>query len=163
MDKVKVIYGSTTGNTESAAQQIASAFGVKAINIPAATADDFTSAELLILGSSTWGYGELQDDWESGIAILEGLNLSGKKIAVFGMGDQTGFCDTYCDAIAIIAKKAQEQGATLVGQTSAANYHHSSSLADVNGTFCGLALDDNNEPEKTSDRITAWVAELKTI
>ena len=27
--------------------------------------------------------------------------------------------------------------------------------------FCGLALDDNNESEKTSSRIGAWVEKLK--
>ena len=70
MANVKVIFGSTTGATESAAAEIAAAFGVQAINVANATADDF-KADLLILGSSTWGLGELQDDWVVKIGLLE--------------------------------------------------------------------------------------------
>ena len=69
MANVKVIFGSTTGATESAAAEIAAAFGVQAINVANATADDF-KADLLILGSSTWGLGELQDDWAVKICIV---------------------------------------------------------------------------------------------
>ena len=160
MANVKVIFGSTTGATESAAAEIAAAFGVQAINVANATADDF-KADLLILGSSTWGLGELQDDWAAKIGLLENADLNGKLVAVFGLGDQNGFADTYCDAMGILAKTAKSRGANLIGQTSAEGYGHSSSAAAEDGMFCGLALDDNNESEKTSSRIGAWVEKLK--
>ena len=160
MANVKVIFGSTTGATESAAAEIAAAFGVQAINVANATADDF-KADLLILGSSTWGLGELQDDWAVKISLLEQADLNGKLVAVFGLGDQSGFADTYCDAMGILAKTAKGRGANLIGQTSAEGYGHSSSAATEDGMFCGLALDDNNESEKTSSRIGAWVEKLK--
>ena len=160
MANVKVIFGSTTGATESAAAEIAAAFGVQAINVANATADDF-KADLLILGSSTWGLGELQDDWAVKIGLLESADLNGKLVAVFGLGDQSGFADTYCDAMGILAKTAKNCGANLIGQTSAEGYGHSSSAAVEGGMFCGLALDDNNESEKTSSRIGAWVEKLK--
>lgn len=160
MDKVKVIFGSTTGSTESAAQQIAAMFGVEPVNIANASASDF-DAELLVLGTSTWGLGELQDDWIAGVSLLDAADLKGKKVAVFGMGDQNGFCDTYCDAMGLLAQKAEAQGAEIVGQTSTAGYLHTSSVADHGGTFCGLALDDSNEPEKTAERIAGWIETLK--
>ena len=160
MANVKVIFGSTTGATESAAAEIAAAFGVEAVNVASATAEDF-QADLLILGSSTWGLGELQDDWAAKIGLLEHADLKGKLVAVFGLGDQDGFADSYCDAMGILAKAAQKQGATLIGQTQSEGYRHSSSAADENGMFCGLALDDNNEADKTSSRIGAWVESLK--
>ena len=160
MANVKVIFGSTTGATESAAAEIAAAFGVTAVNIANATADDF-KADLLILGSSTWGLGELQDDWAAKIGLLEQADLKGKLVAVFGLGDQNGFADTYCDAMGILAQKAKDRGALLIGQTSAEGYGHSSSVAENNKLFCGLALDDNNESDKTSSRIGAWVETLK--
>lgn len=159
MSNVSVIYGSSTGNTQLVAEQIAANFGVSAVNISDATKDDF-SAELLILGSSTWGFGELQDDWAYGIDKLNGLDLSNTKVAVFGTGDQSGFGDTFCDAIGIIAEKAQSCGATLVGQTSVEGYNHSSSVAECDGQFCGLALDFDNEPELNDSRIEEW---LKTL
>jgi len=160
MANVKVIFGSTTGVTESAAAEIAAAFGVQAINVAGATAEDF-QADLLILGSSTWGLGELQDDWAAKIGLLEHAELKGKLVAVFGMGDQSGFSDTYCDAMGILARTAKAQGATLIGRTPSEGYGHSSSAAEEDGMFCGLALDDNNESEKTSSRICAWVETLK--
>ncbi len=156
MDKVKVIYGSTTGNTENAARRIADAFGVEPIPAARAAAADF-NAELLILGSSTWGMGELQDDWMEAVSLLENADLSGKKVAVFGTGDQNGFADTYCDALEILADKAEAAGATLVGETSAADY-----IVSREGGFCGLALDDDNEPEKTDGRIAGWIEKLKS-
>ena len=160
MANVKVIFGSMTGATESAAAEIAAAFGCTAINVANATPDDF-KADLLILGSSTWGLGELQDDWTVKIGLLEQADLKGKLVAVFGLGDQNGFADTYCDAMGILAQKAKAQGAVLIGQTSAEGYAHNSSVAEENRLFCGLALDDNNESEKTSSRIGAWVEPLK--
>ena len=61
---IKVIYGSTTGNTQRAAEAIAAGLGGTAVSAADAVPDDF-KADLLILGSSTWGCGELQDDWQS--------------------------------------------------------------------------------------------------
>ena len=62
MPEVKVIYGSSNGNTRDAAVKIAEALGGKAIDVSGVKRDDF-NAELLILGTSTWGFVDLQDDW----------------------------------------------------------------------------------------------------
>lgn len=160
MDEVKVIYGSTTGATEAAARQIAAAFGTEPVNIAAAVPEDF-QAELLILGTSTWGFGELQDDWITGIELLGSLDLSASRVAVFGLGDQCGFSDTFVDGMGQLAERAVAAGARLVGSTSSAGYRHNASAAERDGNFCGLALDDTNEPEKTPERISAWVEQLK--
>lgn len=161
MAEIKIIYGSTTGCTESAAQTIGAAIGAdKIVNITDASTSDF-QADLLILGSSTWGIGELQDDWISGIEKLDSIDLTGKKVAVFGTGDQDGFGDSFCDAVGIIAAKAAERGAVIVGKTSASGYRHTASAAANGNEFCGLVLDDNNQSELTASRIEAWVVQLK--
>ena len=150
---IKIIYGSSTGNTRRAAETIAARLGAATvINVAEAGPDDF-KADLLILGSSTWGLGELQDDWISGIAMLDSMDLAGRKVAVFGLGDQSGFADTFVDAMGILADKAEERGASIIGQTPSSGYMHSSSAAEKDGHFCGLALDESNEPEKTPERI----------
>ncbi|MDO4571215.1 MAG: flavodoxin [Planctomycetia bacterium] len=160
MSQIKVIYGSTTGATEAAAKEIAEKLGATLLNVADASPSDF-DADLLVLGSSTWGIGDLQDDWATAIDLLNALDFSGKKAAVFGMGDQFGFGDSYVDAMGILAETLKERGAELVGATSAEGYSHSASRAEQDGIFCGLALDDTNESEKTSDRIDKWVEELK--
>lgn len=139
MDKVHVIYGSTTGMTESAAARIAAALGAQTFNVNACDAAAF-DAEMLVLGSSTWGVGDLQDDW---MAQLDGVkaNFAGKKVAAFGLGDSVGFADSFCVAADTLASAAKDAGATLVG--------------DV------LKLDDTNEADLTDSRIAAWAETLK--
>ena len=97
-------------------------------------------AELLVLGSSTWGVGDLQDDWA---AQLDGVkaNFAGKKVATFGLGDSVGFADSFCVAAETLATAAKDAGATLVGEV--------------------LKLDDTNEADQTDSKIAAWVETLK--
>ena len=139
MDKVHVIYGSTTGMTEAVAGKVAEALGAQAFNINAGDAAAF-DAEMLVLGSSTWGVGDLQDDW---MAQLDGVkaNFVGKKVAAFGLGDSVGFADSFCVAADTLASTAKDAGATLVG--------------DV------LKLDDTNEADQTDSKIAAWLETLK--
>ncbi len=157
---VKVFFGSSTGETESVANQIAKAFGVDAVSVANASAADF-DADLLILGSSTWGEGDLQDDWLDKIDELDSVDLSGKKVAVFGFGDQESFSGTYCNALGTLAEKAVSRGATLVGQTSTDGYAYDDSTAVKDGQFVGLALDNMNQSDKTDARVAAWIEVLK--
>ena len=160
MSDVKVIFGSTTGCTEAAANIIAANFGTTAINVANAAPADF-QADLLILGTSTWGVGDLQDDWFAGVQMLDGIDLKGKKAAVFAMGDQCEFADSYVDSMRTLADKLEERGAALIGKPPSAGYPHTAPPADQDGFFCGLALDDTNEPDKTADRIAKWCDQLR--
>ena len=60
---------------------------------------DVAPYEILLLGCSTWGAGDLQDDWDSYLGKLKKLDLSEKTVALFGCGDSASFSDTFCDAI----------------------------------------------------------------
>ena len=139
MDKIHVIYGSTTGMTEAVAAKIADALGAQVFNV---SADDAAAldAELLVLGSSTWGIGDLQDDWAARLDQVKG-GFAGKKVAVFGLGDSQGFADSFCVAAETIATAAKDAGATLIGEV--------------------LKLDDTNEADKTDEKVAAWVSTIK--
>jgi flavodoxin I len=139
MDKIHVIYGSTTGMTEAVAAKIADALGAQVFNVNADDAAAF-DAELLVLGSSTWGIGDLQDDWAARLDQVKG-SFAGKKVAVFGLGDSQGFADSFCVAAETIANAAKDAGATLVGEV--------------------LKLDDTNESDKTDEKVAAWVQAVK--
>lgn len=100
-------YGSTTGTTESVARLIAEKLGVSPEDVHDVSKLDAALAEsyeALILGTSTWGDGELQDDWYDGIKVLKNANLSGKTIALFGCGDSESYSDTFCDGMGILLK-----------------------------------------------------------
>lgn len=117
MKKTIIVYGSTTGNTETVANLIAGKLeGAQVANVADVNKDDIAAAELVLFGSSTWGYGDLQDDWESFIDELSNDMLSGKDVAVFGCGDQDGFGDVFCEATETIRSKAEECGANIVAE-----------------------------------------------
>lgn len=158
---VAVIYGSAMGNTESAANSIASKLGINDVfNIADVNADKINSYDKLICGTSTWGSGDLQDDWDA--FDFSGLKLSGKTVAVFGMGDSESYSDTYCGGMGKLAQHLKNAGATLVGAVSTDGYTFESSDAVVNGKFVGLALDNDNQEDQTEVRIDAWIAEIKS-
>jgi len=163
MKKTVVVYGSSTGTCESLAGQIAEALGgVDVINVADMTADTIASNDNLILGSSTWGAGELQDDWYDGVDVIKGADLSGKTVAIFGCGDAESYGDTFCGAMAEIYNAAKSAGANIVGAVDASGYAFDESEAVIDGKFVGLALDDVNESDKTPERINAWVADIKS-
>jgi flavodoxin I len=160
MKTVKVIYGSTLGNTEQAAKRIAALLGGSAVPIATAEPSDF-EADLLVLGTSTWGLGDLQDDWAAGRAKLEAAPLSGKAVALFGQGDQVSYSTTYLDGMGELFDIVNARGASVVGGWPTDGYRHDESKAVRDGVFVGLALDDDNDSGQTASRIAAWCAQLK--
>ena len=161
MKKTIVVYGSSTGTCLSIAETIASKLGVEAIDVTKFDADVIAANDNLLLGTSTWGAGELQDDWYDGLNVLKAADLAGKTVAVFGCGDSESYSDTFCGAMAEIYNAAKDAGATLVGEVSTDGYTYDDSEAVVDDKFVGLALDDVNEDDKTEGRIDAWLEAIK--
>ena len=165
MKKTGVFYGSSTGTCEELANQIAEKLGVSSTDVHSVdkmTADKIKEYEVLVLGTSTWGDGELQDDWYDAIKVLKGMDLHGKDVALFGCGDSESYCDTFCDGMGILYEDLKDTGCTFLGnRVSTDGYSFGSSIAVVDGCFVGLALDDVNESGKTASRISAWAADLK--
>lgn len=164
MKKTGIFYGSTTGTTESVAHLIAEKLGVPAADVHDVSKLDAALAEsyeALILGTSTWGDGELQDDWYDGIKVLKNANLSGKTIALFGCGDSESYSDTFCDGMGFLFEDLKDSGCTFVGAVPDSDYTYASSVAATDGKFVGLALDDVNESDRTDARVSAWTEMLK--
>ena len=164
MKTIGIFYGSSNGTTESVAKQIAEKLGVKSADIHdvgQASPADFASYEVLLLGSSTWGAGDLQDDWYDGVKVLKKCDLSHKSVALFGCGDSDSYSDTFCDAIGILYEDLKDTHCKFCGATDTAGYTFDSSIAVVDGKFVGLPLDEVNEDNKTDERISAWVEQVK--
>ena len=160
MSKTIVVYGSSTGTCEAIAEKIAQKLGCEAINVQDFTADVVNNNQNLILGTSTWGAGELQDDWYDGLKVLQGADLSGKTIALFGCGDCESYSDTFVGGIGELYNGIKASGARFVGAVDTDGYTFDDSEAVVDGKFVGLPLDDVNEDDKTDTRIDAWIAEI---
>ncbi|MBF7042168.1 flavodoxin FldA [Campylobacter volucris] len=157
---IAVIFGSSMGNTEGAANMIAEKLGISdVLNIADIDADKINSYDKLICGTSTWGSGDLQDDWDG--FDFSKLNLSGKTVAVFGMGDSESYSDTYCSGMGKLAQGLKSAGANLVGAVSTGGYTFEASDAVEGDKFVGLALDNDNHEDLTENRINTWIEQIK--
>lgn len=164
MKKTAIVYGSTTDNTKNIAETIADklAGDVTIIDVAKLKAGDLDIYQNLILGTSTWGLGDLQDDWEGKISILANSDLASKTIAFFGVGDSSSYPDTFVDGMGLLYDAVKEKGANLIGQFSTDGYGYDASRAEVDGLFVGVAIDEDNESEKTDIRLEKWINSLKT-
>ena len=162
--KIGIFYGSTLGTTEGVASQIARKLGVSVAvvhNVADVQGDAVTPYDCLLLGSSTWGCGDLQDDWLEYIGKLKQENLGGKYVGLFGCGDSAGYPDSFCDAIGILYDDLSGSGCTFIGAYQPEGYTFDDSKALRDGKFVGLAIDDNNEGNLTEERIDNWVRILR--
>jgi flavodoxin I len=164
MTKIGLFYGSTTGNTEDAAKRIKAALGngvVKMLDIAQVQAQTMDEFDVMILGTSTWGNGEQQDDWDNYESELAKVDWSNKLVALFGLGDQYTYSDTFVDAMGMLYETIVDKGGKVIGAWAGENYEFDTSLAHRDGKFVGLALDADNQPELTDERIEQWVNQIK--
>jgi flavodoxin I len=164
--KAALLYSTTTGNTETAAGYIAAATGLEAVDIGDVDVETIKGCDSLIVGAPTWHTGA--DSERSGTAWdeflygdLTALDLSGKKVAVFGMGDQAGYADNFCDAMDELATCFEKQGATIVGAWPTAGYEHEDSKSVRGDNFVGCPFDEDNQPDDSEERANKWVEQIK--
>lgn len=164
MQDIGVFYGSSTGNTEAVAKLIQKEFGEEKtfiFDVADAKAGDIEKFTNLIFGTSTWGIGDLQDDFEDFLSELSNANLDGKKIALFGLGDQFSYSDSFVDGLGEIYEFLEDKNCELVGKTTTEGYEYDETKAEKDGLLVGLVLDEDNQSELSSQRIKAWVEQLK--
>ena len=166
---VGIYCSSSTGNTETVSQYIADAIGggIEYADIADTSDDEILDKDALIVGAPTWHTdadsqrsGTSWDDWL--YDTLPNLDLSGKKVAVFGMGDQESYGDYYCDAAGELYDLFSDKGCKMYGFTSTDGYNHASSKAERDGKFIGQMFDEDNQYDQSEDRAKAWVEQLKS-
>lgn len=167
MKKIALIYGSDTGMTEAVVGSIVdswSASEIEVIEVFNAKKTDFERFDNFILGLSTWYDGDLQSDWETYYDDeFQTINFAGKTVAIFGLGDQYGYGEYFIDGVGILAKTILENGGKIIGKWPFKEYDFAESKAEIEGEnlFYGLALDEDNEPEKTPKRLETWLAQIE--
>ena len=160
--KIGIFYGSTNGNTAEAARMIQTALEADIYDVgKLKNGEELAQYDLLVLGTSTWYDGELQDDWDSFMSHLIKADLSGKKVALFGMGDQESYGSDYVSGMRLIFNKVMEKGVEHIGAWEDKGYAYEHSASVIDGMFVGLALDEDNQSELTAERIDTWCKQLK--
>ncbi len=161
---IGIFYGSDTGNTENVAKIIYQNIGINnadIFNIAESNPELFNKYNILILGISTWYYGEAQSDWNNFLPQLNNINFNNKKVALFGCGDQEDYSEYFCDAIRLIYNSIISKGANIGGYWPTDDYYFNSSKSLINEKyFMGLTIDQDRQPEKTNKRILNWIKQL---
>ena len=162
--KTGIFYGFNAGKTLGVASRIVEKFGKNKIevnDVEEITAEKFMSYDLIILGASTWFDGELPSYWDEFLPELENANLSGKKMAIFGLGNQKGYPDNFGDAVGIFAELFESKGAQLIGFTSTEGYDFEKSKALRGKKFSGLLIDEDIQSDLTESRVKSWIKQIK--
>ena len=158
-----LFYASSTGNSEEIANKIASELGdIEVFDLSQTDISKINDYEKVILGGSTWGEGELNDDWDEAWDSFKTIELSDKTIALFGLGDQDGYPDDFCNALGLIYEHVSTSGAQIVGFTSTEGYDYEDSKAEIDGKFVGLVIDEDNQDDLTDERIKNWTDDIKS-
>ncbi len=168
MEKIAIFFGPLDGSVHRIAKLIASKIGpdkVDLIHIAVASAADLDKYSRIIFGISTVGKDTWQQkfdnvDWSRFFPVIASFNFSGKKVAIFGLGDHITYAYHFVDAIGLLGKTIKSQGGEIYGKISTDGYTFQDSEAIVEGQFIGLPVDEDFEPELTDKRVSAWVNSL---
>lgn len=166
MANIGIFCGTAGGTSMKIAKALAKEFDVEEIINMEDDFDDieqFEEFDVLFIGSSTWGQGDVHFSWVDPQLEMEdeGMDLTGKTVAFFGAGDSVKHGEHFCSALGKLHKTFTSLGAKAVGFVDKADYSYEFSLAEMDGKLCGLAIDEHNEKGKTKARITNWIESLK--
>lgn len=168
MAKIAIFYGSTSGVTEGVAVKIHELLGEELCDIYSMeedfmNVDEMLEYEYLLFGCSTWGSGEVQNDWRDPLFDMEmdKPDFTGKTIALFGAGDCATHGEQFVSALGTLYDHFKKLGGTLVGEFPTDGYTYEYSFALRDGNFVGLPIDEVNESDKTDERIARWLEVLK--
>ncbi len=165
---VGIYFATTTGKTEDIAERLHGM--ISNANTPKDLADvndvsEFSDLDGIICGIPTWNTGaDIERSgtaWDSLLDDIGGLNLKGKKVAIFGLGDSSTYTENFCDAMEELHSHFVKAGASMVGYVSKSDYTFEESKSVIGESFCGLPLDEDSESDMTDDRLAKWAIQLK--
>ncbi|MCH2197277.1 MAG: flavodoxin [Flavobacteriales bacterium] len=166
--RIKIIYGSDTGNTEHVLTDVLTPlleeFDLEVKTVAEISPEDWATHDVYIIGVPTWYFGDLQSDWDDYFEEFKKIDFSGKHVAFFGLGDQFGYDEWFIDGVGILAKALINNGGKTFAHWPIEGYEFTESKALIPGKedhFFGLAIDEDNQYEQTEDRCTQWVNILK--
>lgn len=168
MAKIGLYVGSSTGSTMMVAEKLIEALGDHDCNLidledDYMDLDEFLEYDVLFFGCSTWGSGEVQYNWVEPLQDLQ-INkpdFSGKTIALFGAGDCKDHAEQFVSALGVLYDKFKERGADFIGAFPTDGYTYDFSKAIRDDKFVGFPFDRVNEDEKTEERLSRWIDQLK--
>ena len=168
MSKLAIFFGPENGAVHRVAKSLASKLesqNPELIHVNDASIEDLARFDAIIFGISTIGrdtwdqkFGNV--DWAKFMPTVSAFDFTGKKVAIFGLGDHITYAYHFVNSMGILAKTVIKNGALLVGKVSPDGYTFQDSEALEGGLFLGLPIDEDFEDELTDSRLDAWVSQL---
>ena len=173
MNKIGIFFGTDTGTTRLIAKKLAKRLGnelaTKPLNVNRTDVQAFLQYDALILGTPTYGFNQLPGtdtgiqagSWAEFLPQLEAVDLSGKCIALYGLGDQGKYSERFADSLIHLYRFFAQRGTELVGDWDTEGYHFTHSQSVVDGRFVGLVLDQQSQSLLTEQRLEAWLTQIR--
>ena len=161
-----IIYASATGNTENIAERLHELIPHSELkNLDKVDSiREFESAEALICCIPTWNTGSSEKrsgtTWDKHLDTISAMDFSNIFVAIVGLGDSAAFSKYFCDAMEELFTSFLKAGATMIGQVPVDDYIFDDSKSVIDGRFCGLPIDEDNESERTEERLSQWAAQI---
>mgnify|MGYP006278151249 CR=1 FL=1 len=171
MSKIALLYAPKGGSVEVAAKRVERLYdstSLDVIEISKIDVRNLADYDHFILGCSTvgaesWEDAEADNEWDRFFNDLENqqISLKGKKVAIFGLGNQVLYPDHFVDAIRTLKEESEKAEAKIIGYWPSKGYDFTDSAAIEGDNFMGLALDEDNEDELSDQRISEWLKNIK--
>ncbi|MGZ5000992.1 MAG: flavodoxin [Methylomonas sp.] len=165
MSKIGIFFGTDTGSTRLVAKKIYGFLGEtladKPKNINRTRIDELLKYDALILGTPSYGVGDLpglavgcqEANWAEFVPYLDDADLSGKKVALFGLGHQERYATRFASSLIQLYRLFYGYGADMVGRWSTEGYQFEHSDSIIDNQFVGLVLDQRGQPHLTDERL----------
>ncbi len=173
MDKIGMFFGTETGTTRLIAKKLHKLFGAdladKPVNVNRIKPEDLLQYDALILGTPSYGVGDipglsagcLERNWEEFLADFGTPDLSGKRIAMFGLGAQERYSERFASSLMALYKVFEDLGAEMIGEWPLDGYSFEYSASVADGKFVGLVIDQRTQGMHTEERLKAWTEQVK--
>ena len=115
---MRIIWGTTGGNTEIVCKKVASVLEKKGIQVRLTRAEvaekaHLTDSDITILASPTYGCGELEPHMAPFIRNMKEVHLNGQRFGVIALGDMRYHPDFHIESLRLLNEFIQKGGGTL--------------------------------------------------
>jgi flavodoxin I len=169
MSKTALFFSPVGGNVNNVADMLGELIGndrIDLIPVKEAGPEDVEKYSQVILVGSTvgadhWTNETIVDEWEAFFSKIGENSFENKKVAIVGLGNYVLYPEHFADGMADLYNRITRQKAKVFGFFDAKVYDYTDSESvNEDGLFCGLAIDEDNEPELTPGRLEKWIASL---